>query len=95
MIVGDDIPSTGEMTSFDYSYEEETYTYTNGDANGDWECNVGDAVFIINYVFNGGPPPVPVMAGDANCSGDVNVGDAVYVINYVFKGGDPPCYFEM
>jgi len=28
-----------------------------GDANGDEQVNVGDAVFLINYVFKGGPPP--------------------------------------
>jgi len=30
-----------------------------GDANGDENVNVSDAVYIINYVFVGGPPPVP------------------------------------
>jgi hypothetical protein len=62
-----------------------------GDASGDGEINVGDAVFIIYYVFKGGPPPSPVEAGDANCDGDCNVGDAVYLINHVFKGGAEPC----
>jgi hypothetical protein len=62
-----------------------------GDANGDGEPNVGDAVFMINYVFNGGPAPDPSEAGDANCDGDSNVGDAVYLINYVFNGGPEPC----
>jgi hypothetical protein len=61
-----------------------------GDANGDDQVNVGDAVFLIAYVFKGGPPPDPVCLGDANGDGQVNVGDAVYLIAYVFKGGDPP-----
>jgi len=29
-----------------------------GDANGDGKVNVGDAVYLINYVFKGGLPPV-------------------------------------
>jgi hypothetical protein len=61
-----------------------------GDANGDFTVNVGDAVFLIAYVFKGGPPPDPVCRGDANGDGDTNVGDAVYLIAYVFKGGPPP-----
>jgi hypothetical protein len=61
-----------------------------GDANGDYTCNVGDAVFLITYVFKGGPAPDPLASGDANADCNCNVGDAVYVINYVFKGGDPP-----
>ena len=52
--------------------------------------NVADAVFLISYVFKGGPAPVPKNAGDANNDGWVNIGDAVYVINYVFHGGPPP-----
>ncbi len=62
-----------------------------GDANGDWTINVGDAVFVINYIFKSGPAPNPIEAGDANCDGARNVGDAVYVINYIFKSGPAPC----
>jgi len=67
-----------------------TPAYTCGDANGDGEVNVGDAVFLINYVFKGGPAPDPIEAGDANGDGQCNVGDAVYLISYVFKGGPAP-----
>ncbi len=28
-----------------------------GDANGDGNGNVGDAVYLINWIFKGGPPP--------------------------------------
>ncbi len=61
-----------------------------GDTNDDGTCNVGDAVFLINYVFKGGTAPDPVLSGDANCDGGSNVGDAVYIINFVFKGGTAP-----
>ena len=72
----------------------ETYarsTYICGDANGDKAINVGDAVYVINYVFKGGAAPTPAAAGDGNCDGATNVGDAVYVINFIFRGGSPPC----
>ena len=61
-----------------------------GDANRDGTANVGDAVFLIGYVFKGGAAPTPVCVGDANGDGNTNVGDAVYMITYVFKGGAPP-----
>ncbi|MEE9443864.1 MAG: dockerin type I domain-containing protein [candidate division Zixibacteria bacterium] len=67
-------------------------TYLAGDANNDRSVNVGDAVYLVNTVFKGGPPPQPLEAGDSNCDGEINVGDAVNLINYIFKGGDPPCY---
>ena len=67
-----------------------------GDGNGDGLVNVGDAVYNIAYVFQGGPPPTPyaICSGDANCDGQVNVGDAVYTIAYVFQGGPAPCSCE-
>jgi len=71
------------------SYECETYLC--GDADADEDINVSDAVYIINYVFKGGPAPDPLEAGDADCDGAVNVSDGVYIINYVFKGGPEPC----
>jgi len=63
-----------------------------GDANNDNQINVGDAVYLISYVFKGGPPPMPddPCSGDANGDCECNVGDAVYIINYVFKSGPPP-----
>ncbi|MEZ5357433.1 MAG: dockerin type I domain-containing protein [Candidatus Zixiibacteriota bacterium] len=65
--------------------------YICGDANGDETVNIGDAVFLIAYIFKGGPAPDPIEAADANCDATVNVGDAVYLINFIFKGGDAPC----
>jgi len=61
-----------------------------GDANGDGVVNLGDAVFIVNYVFKGGDAPDPYEAADSNCDLSVNVGDAVYLVNYLFKGGPAP-----
>ena len=65
-------------------------TFIYGDANGDGKFTVSDAIFLINYLFKGGPTPDPLEAGNANCDGDVNVDDVIYIINYLFKGGPPP-----
>ena len=65
-----------------------------GDANRDQEVNVSDAVYIINYIFVGGPPPDPMDNANVNCDFTVNVSDAVWIINFVFVGGPPPCYCE-
>jgi len=79
-------PAVSDVQPFDFSF-----TWVCGDANCDAQVNVADAVYIINYVFKGGPPPAVAKAGDANCDGEVNVADGVYLINYVFKAGPPPC----
>ena len=65
--------------------------YICGDANADESINVSDAIWIINFVFEGGNPPDPLMSGDVNCTGAVNVADAVWIINHVFAGGNQPC----
>ncbi len=66
-------------------------TYLCGDANGSGSINISDAVYLIAYIFSGGPAPSPLLAGDANCSGSVNISDAVYLIAYIFSGGPAPC----
>ncbi len=62
-----------------------------GDADGSNIVTISDAVFLINYIFSGGPAPNPLASGDADCSGTVNISDAVYLINYIFSGGAAPC----
>ncbi|MCJ7786426.1 MAG: M28 family peptidase, partial [Desulfobacterales bacterium] len=64
--------------------------YMIGDANRDGQLNVSDAIYLINYLFKGGPAPNPIQTGDVNCDGKINVSDVVYLINYLFKGGPPP-----
>jgi M6 family metalloprotease-like protein len=61
-----------------------------GDADGDNGVNISDAVYIINYIFNGGPAPREGVYADSNGDGMINISDAVYLINYIFNGGPTP-----
>lgn len=61
-----------------------------GDANGDGEVSLADAVYLINHIFLYGPPPTPACLGDANHDDAINIADAVYLVNFVFKGGPAP-----
>lgn len=61
-----------------------------GDASGDSQLNIGDPVFLVNYIFKGGPAPDPLCWADADSEGSINIADAVYLINFIFKGGPPP-----
>jgi len=62
-----------------------------GDADGSGAISISDAVFLISYIFAGGPAPDPVASGDADNSGALSISDAVYLINYIFAGGSAPC----
>ncbi|MGB2769551.1 MAG: dockerin type I repeat-containing protein, partial [Candidatus Zixiibacteriota bacterium] len=73
-----------------YDTRTTVISYWRGDANGDGLVDVGDVVYLINYLYKGGPPPDPLAAGDVNCDGIVDLGDVVYLVNYLFRGGPPP-----
>jgi len=63
-----------------------------GDADGSGDVNIGDGVYLVNYIFHGQRPPIPTESGDANLDTDVNVGDVVFIVDYVFFGGSAPGY---
>ena len=65
--------------------------YVCGDADRNAIVTISDAVFMINYIFSGGPAPNPVLSADADCNSIVTISDAVYLINYIFSGGPAPC----
>ena len=64
-----------------------------GDVNGDESIDIVDAMYLINYLFRGGPPPNPLWMGDLNCDGIVDVADVEYLMEYLFGGGRPPCCY--
>jgi hypothetical protein len=66
-------------------------SYTCGDADASEAVDIDDVVYLINFIFAGGPEPDPYESGDADCSGAVDIDDAVYLINFIFAGGHDPC----
>ena len=63
-----------------------------GDVTGDGQINIGDVIYITNYLYKNGPIPDPLTKGDVNCDGKIDLGDLVYLINYLYKSGPFPCY---
>lgn len=55
--------------------------------------NVGDILFIINYLFMNGPSPCPLHSADTNCDGRIDIADIVCLLNYLFRQGPLPCWF--
>jgi hypothetical protein len=64
-----------------------------GDADQSGAIDIDDVVYLIAYIFSGGPAPVPcsVTSGDADCTNGVDIDDVVYLIAYIFSGGPAPC----
>ena len=67
-----------------------------GDADASGAIDIDDVVYLIGFIFSGGPPPAPdqVASGDANCDCAVDIDDLVYLIAYIFTAGPPPCTCE-
>ncbi len=62
-----------------------------GDLNLDHRTNIGDAVRLINYIFDIYPNSFNVYAADVDCDQMITISDAVYLVYYIFAGGSAPC----
>ncbi|MBN1417593.1 MAG: hypothetical protein JXP34_02390, partial [Planctomycetes bacterium] len=67
----------------------ETPTFVRGDPNADGAVDLGDAVFILQYIF-GGPSPACRASLDIDADGVIDIGDAIRLLNYIFLGGPSP-----
>jgi hypothetical protein len=64
-----------------------------GDVNDDETVDLGDVVYLLNYLYRSGPEPLclPLTAcGDVTGNGVIDIGDVVHLVNYLYKGGPPP-----
>ena len=70
------------------------WSFVRGDANGDGDFNIADPVFILGFLFSGGPGPC-LDAMDVNDDGMNNIADAVAGLDSLFGAGgtSPPAPF--
>lgn len=62
-----------------------------GDSNADTTVDLGDIVYLVNYIYKDGPEPrFRMCIGDCNNDTVVDNGDMVYLIDYLFNGGLAP-----
>jgi nitrous oxidase accessory protein NosD len=66
-------------------------TWFCGDVDRTGSVDIDDVVYLIGYVFSGGPAPSPIESGDVDCSGGIDIDDIVYLVNFIFSGGPEPC----
>ncbi len=83
------VPALTDTVSLTLSVVDPPYVC--GDADHSGSVDISDAVYLIAYIFAGGPAPNPAEAGDANCDHTADISDAVYLIQYIFSGGAAPC----
>ncbi len=63
-----------------------------GDINHDGVGpDIADLVYLVSYMFSGGPPPVVMEEADINGDGvGPDISDLVYLVAYMFSGGPAP-----
>lgn len=60
--------------------------YDLGDANNDFEVNIGDYTTIANHILGNDGPVFVEKAADVNCDNEINVGDLTAVANLILYG---------
>ena len=64
--------------------------YRRGYVRGGDSLDIGDAIYLLNFLFASGPAPECLAAADVNGDDGRDVGDAVYLLNYLFANGPAP-----
>src|SRR5437867_33000 len=67
-----------------------TLPFRRGDSNDDGKLNLSDAVFTLEYLFQGGKEPTCQDAADSNDDGFLNLSDPVHLLSFLFLGRPPP-----
>ncbi|MCX6829485.1 MAG: dockerin type I repeat-containing protein [candidate division Zixibacteria bacterium] len=64
-----------------------------GDYDGNGVLNIGDVLYLINFIYKKGPAPSGGAGrADANCNGDIDISDIICAIKYIYTAGPAPCY---
>lgn len=80
----------GEMVPFRAHPGELTIWWSvPGDASNDSLVDLGDVLFLINYLYKNGPDPCVMEAADPNADCQVDLGDVLYLINFLYREGPP------
>ena len=64
--------------------------FVRGDANGDGEVNLSDAISTLEYLFLGGKAPGCLDAADSDDDGALNITDPVSLLGWLFLGSAAP-----
>lgn len=52
--------------------------------------DISDLVYMVDYMFTGGPAPPCFEEADMDASMTIDISDLVYLVDYMFTGGPAP-----
>ncbi len=62
----------------------------NVDYDGGDAIDISDLVYLVDYMFTGGPEPPCFEEADMNGDTAIDISDLVWLVDYMFTGGPPP-----
>ena len=72
----------GYTGNIDYSQDDGSIVNT---------IDIGDLVFMVNYMFRDGPEPPCIDELNVTGGSDgIDIGELIYLVNFMFHGGPPP-----
>jgi hypothetical protein len=87
------VASQGDLESFPASVSPVPRgvagTFLRGDANLDGSADLTDAITMVLYILEGGPPLACLDAVDSDDDGQVELDDAISLLGYLFASGAP------
>ncbi|MDH3891659.1 MAG: hypothetical protein OEV49_11295 [candidate division Zixibacteria bacterium] len=54
------------------------------------EITISDLVYLVSYMFGGGPAPYCMEQADLGDDGSADITDLIYIVEYMFRDGPPP-----
>jgi predicted outer membrane repeat protein len=69
----------------------EACSYLCGDMDYDGQIDISDLTYLVDFIFTGGPAPMPMEAGNIECGDGIDISDLVYLVDFMFTGGPAPC----
>ncbi len=82
-----------DSLAIQFAFPDRVYIMA-GNVNASGGVDITDLVYLVSYMFQGGPAPQPIEAANVNCSdGPPDIADLVYLVDYMFNAGPAPCYY--
>ena len=82
--------ASGNQSACSFDIVVDAASFRRGDANDSGKTDLADAVFILGFLFTGGPAPVCPDAADSDDDGRLNISDAIKILSFLFTGSPPP-----
>ncbi|MCH9031532.1 MAG: hypothetical protein IIB00_04660 [candidate division Zixibacteria bacterium] len=90
VVMNNSFTNYSDISDGDFTISVAPCCFISGDADSGGDVNIGDATYVVKYIFADGLAPLCCDEADADGGGDVNIGDATFIVKYIFADGAAP-----